>query len=490
MKKKFVQIVLAAATAAALSAAMVLTAVAAPNFDVPSTGTVPGPGYTSQSGEYSGVGNQLMRIGIYYGSNGKSSVELTTVTGDGFLLGYYDSQNVFVQQASTTSLNLTVRVDPSSNDAIAVYDGVGTLLYTYYTGQGEGLGIEPFSLSGAKTIVKCGYPYYGSFRFDRTTANSGQMTIVNLVRLDDYIKGVVPYEMSASWPIEALKAQAVCARSYALSHINANHQRNYNFDLCDTTDCQVYQGVYSSGTSAKVNQAVEQTSGVTLMYNGDYCDAVYSSSNGGASESAVNVWGSDIPYLIGKEDPYEAYLSDTIPNYEWSFQFTGEELQERLIAEGYTKCGVITQVQATTSNTGNVIVLTFTDEYGKSYSVYRTACRTFLSLRSMRYTVSSDGRTSDGTLTVNDGGTLDMTDGLTVIDGSGNLTTIENGYLITAGGVTEIGSASAGGTVFTFSGTGWGHNVGMSQYGAYAMAELGYTYAQILEFYYTGATLG
>ena len=487
MKKKIIQIV--SSSLVAVSLLTVAALAVSPETDrVPSNST--GLGYTAQDSDYTGVGEQLMRIGIYYGSNGKSSVDLTTVTGDGFLLGYYDSDNRFVQEAETTSPDLTVQVDSSNEDTITVSDrSTGTVLYTY-TGQGEGLGVEPYSLSGEQTIVKCGYPYYGTFRFDRATASSGQMTIVNLVRLDDYIKGVVPYEMSASWPIEALKAQAVCARSYALSHINSNHQRNYNFDLCDSNDCQVYQGVYSNGTSDKINQAVEETSGVTLMYNGQYCDAVYSSSNGGASESAVNVWGSDIPYLIGKEDPYEAYLADSIPNYEWSFQFTGEELQERLIDEGYTRCGVITQVQTTTSDTGNVIVLTFTDEYGKSYSIYRTQCRTFLSLRSMRYSVSSDGGTSDGTLTVNDGGTLDVTGGLTVIDGNGDLTTIENGYLINAGGVTEIGTAAASGTVFTFSGTGWGHNVGMSQYGAYAMAELGYTYDQILEFYYTGATLG
>ena len=483
MKKKFVQTVFLSMAAVSM---LTIAALAAPPVGVPSAEI----GYTRQNSGYAGVGGQLMRLGIYYGSNGKSSVDLTTVVGDGFLLGYYDVNHNFMVQSSTTSLNLTVQVDPVSSNTITVYDrSTGMALYTY-SGDGEGLAVEPYSLSGQQTIVKCGYPYYGAFRFDRKTAGSGQMTIVNPVRLDDYIKGVVPYEMSASWPIEALKAQAVCARSYALSHINSSHQRNYNFDLCDTTDCQVYQGVYKSGTSDKVNRAVEETSGVTLTYNGKYCDAVYSSSNGGASESAANVWGSEIPYLVGKEDPYEAYLADSIPNYEWSFQFTGAELQTRLISKGYTKCGVITQVQTTTSNTGNVIALTFTDEYGKSYSVYRTECRTFLTLRSMRYSVSSDGGTSGGSLSVNEGGTLDMTGGLTVIDGNGNLSTIDGGYLITAGGVTEIGTASASGTVFTFTGTGWGHNVGMSQYGAYAMAELGYTYDQILQFYYTGAVLG
>ena len=500
MRRKFLQITAAAVAAAAALTVSTLAAMP-PDFFPPETSPsetlppeteqpLPGPvGYTGTEGAYSGVGNQLMRIGIYYGSNGKSSVDVTTVTGDGFLLGYYESGSQFVQETSTTSLNLSVEVDPMG-DGLVVYDrSSGEVVYAYY-GQGEGLGIEPYSLSGEQTVVKCGYPYYGSFRFDRATASAGEMTIVNLVRLDDYIKGVVPYEMSASWPLEALKVQAVCARSYALSHINSSHQRNYNFDLCDTTDCQAYHGVYSGSSADKVVASVEETSGLTLMYNGEYCDAVYSSSNGGASESAVNVWGSDVPYLIGKEDPYEAYLADSIPNYAWSFTFSGEELQQELVDAGYTKCGEIVQVQTTASDTGNVIALTFTDEYGKSYSVYRTQCRTFLSLRSLRYSVSSDGGATDGSLTVNDGETLDPAAGLTVIDGSGAVTTIDGGYVITAGGVEEIGSAAASGTTFTFSGTGWGHNVGMSQYGAYAMAELGYTFQQILEFYYTGATIG
>ena len=370
MKKRSIQIVCSAAVAAALLTVASLAAQPPgyyPPVDVPTSQPGAGLGYTSQPSSYTGVGSQLMRIGIYYGSNGKSSVDLTTVTGDGFLIGYYDNNDVFVQMSSTSSRDLSVQADPLS-DAINVYDrSSGALLYAYLPGQGDdGLGIEPFSLTGAQTVVKCGYPYYGSFRFDRATANAGQMTIVNMVRLDDYIKGVVPYEMTASWPLEALKAQAVCARSYALSHTSSSHQRSYNFDLCDTNDCQVYRGVYSGSSADKVVASVEQTSGVTMMYQGEYCDAVYYSSNGGASESAKNVWGGDVPYLIGKVDPYEAYVADSISNYAWTFQFTGEELQQELIDAGYTGCGRIVQVQTGLSDTGNVITLTFTDEYGKS----------------------------------------------------------------------------------------------------------------------------
>ena len=119
MKKKIIQIV--SSSLVAVSLLTVAALAVSPETDrVPSNST--GLGYTAQDSDYTGVGEQLMRIGIYYGSNGKSSVDLTTVTGDGFLLGYYDSDNRFVQEAETTSPDLTVQVDSSNEDTITVSD--------------------------------------------------------------------------------------------------------------------------------------------------------------------------------------------------------------------------------------------------------------------------------------------------------------------------------------------------------------------------------
>ncbi len=487
MRKKFVQIVSLSMLTALLLAcfAPVAAAPAAP----------------------SDLGSRLMRIGIYYAENGKSSVELKLTAGDGFEFGVYDGEGNFSalpEAAPAAVKSVTVQVDAGTNFGFAVFDtATGAELCRYDDrGLGTGLAVRPYSLSGERTVTKCGYPYYGAFRFERFSANNDLMTIVNYVCLDDYVEGVVPYEMSASWPLEALKVQAVCARTYALTRINATHQNNYHFDLCDATHCQVYKGVYSGAQADKVVEAVRGTSGVTVQYNGKYCETVYSSSNGGASESNINVNGRDYPYLIGKLDPYEALIADSIPNYHWSKSFTAQELRSKLVADGYETCGPITGVQTTLSPTGNVIALTFLDANGKSYTIYRNRCRTFLSLRSLRYSVTGEnGATAPGSggggLVDSSGGALDFSKGVSVIDGSGNISTVTGGYVITASGVQEIAAGSpagpspvAGGSVYTFTGTGWGHNVGMSQYGANAMAQQGYGYQEILEFYYTGVTVG
>ena len=85
-----------------------------------------------------------------------------------------------------------------------------------------------------------GYRYYGGFRYERI--GGGDLTVVNILDLETYIKGVVPYEMSSSWPLEALKVQAVCARSYAYINIHSGKHTSYHFDVCNTTDCQAYYG--------------------------------------------------------------------------------------------------------------------------------------------------------------------------------------------------------------------------------------------------------
>ncbi len=124
--------------------------------------------------------------------------------------------------------------------------------------------------------------------------NRGQkLTVINNVTLEDYIKGVVPSEMPSSWEIEALKAQAIAARSYALA--NLGKRAALGFDLKDTPEDQAYGG--ASAETAKTNSAVNDTAGLVLTYNYKVISAYYSASAGGQTINSKDLWGKDLPYI-------------------------------------------------------------------------------------------------------------------------------------------------------------------------------------------------
>ncbi|MGQ9853696.1 MAG: SpoIID/LytB domain-containing protein [Candidatus Oleimicrobiaceae bacterium] len=129
---------------------------------------------------------------------------------------------------------------------------------------------------------------------------AGQVTVVNVVSLEDYVRGVVPYEMGGHFPIEALKAQAVAARTMALFTMGSRHPDD-PFDLCADVHCQVYGGV--TGESEQTNLAVRATAGEVLTYGGQLCEVAFSSVCGGHTEHNDNVWqGTAQPYLRGVLD--------------------------------------------------------------------------------------------------------------------------------------------------------------------------------------------
>ena len=375
-----------------------------------------------------------------------------------------------------------------------VVTGTSTILFQYDDlGKGTGLGVMPNTVDGGgdyATVFK-NTTWRGGFRYERVGGKN--LTVVNMIRLDDYVKGVVPHEMSNSWPIEALKAQAVAARSYALSL--RNRHSSYHFDICTTTDCQVYSGLSRAGSNS--DAAADQTAGQVARYNGNIAQTCYYSSNGGASEGSATVWGgnqSNYPYLAGVVDPYEATVS--IPSYSWSQSYTPAALAGKLNAKGYAVGNTVASaVISSRTPSGNPAGVTFTGGNGKIYTLTARQMMSAFGFRSYRYEILDGGTAAQETVNVN--GTAVASSGLYAIGGDGRITAVgQDACVITSGGVsqlsTESGGTSAGGSPgkFTFSGKGWGHNVGMSQYGAYAMALQGYTYDQILKFYYTGITVG
>ncbi len=391
----------------------------------------------------------------------------------------------------------------------AVATGTNTILFQYDdNGGGTGLGVEPVSLNGEKCATwSKDRLYNGGFRFERI--NGGMLTVVNILGLEDYVKGVVPNEMSDSWPIEALKAQAVAARSYALS-LGAKHARHH-FDICFDVDCQAYYGRAKAGANS--DGAVDQTAGQVALYNGKAAQAFYYSSNGGASESSSTVWGSNqanYPYLIGKIDPYEAVSG---VNNGYTKTVSSATLVAGLKKLGYNGVGssIVSIAVTSLTDSGNPRQVTFTDNNGAAFTINSRYVVSMVGLRSYRYGFDSAPaqQPSPGpSLSINGAAPVSGTDGLYAIDGSGNLAPVgADAYVITDSGVSRLdpGGGTAGtGTgglgslssttgqngTFTFVGKGWGHNVGMSQFGAYAMASQGYTYQEILQFYYTGITVG
>lgn len=382
-------------------------------------------------------------------------------------------------------------VGTSSYGVSVVITGTNTILFQYDDkGGGTGLGIQPDQSGGSVDYATWfkGYQYYGGFRFERISG--GDLTVVNIVSLEDYIRGILPYEMSSSWPLEALKAQAVCARSYAVTSLN-KHSSSH-FDICNTTDCQVYRGTGSA--NATTDRAVAETVGQYVWYNGTVCQAVYFSSDGGATENCENVWNSALPYLRGKFDPYEASVADKIPSYNWTVTYTGKELQARLnsLNSKYDFGEIADLYVSQVTGTDNVYSIVVVDVNGKSQTFSKENARTVLGVRSQRFTIS--GGNGGGEYSVTGGSTLSNIAEAWVIGGDGSVSQIGTSgvYAITGSGMEQVtaqSGTSAGDRTFVISGTGNGHNVGMSQWGAYAMAQQGYTYQDILKFYYTGVEI-
>ncbi len=485
------------------------------------------------------ISDDIVRVGLYYGSTALAAPQLQNFQGSGYQAGYYDGGEAFhslypisdtkvvilrddnydraangtyapssgatatvgayhVQLPATYATAAQAQTAAQSAGGFAAYvddvyrvrtgsyatllaaqtagaplggtpvGGSATCTTVIETESGSILfeydGTQDFALApqGSSPVTWCkGYKYYGNFAYPR--AANGNLSVINYVRTEDYVKGVLPYEMSASWNVEALKAQAVCTRSYAMSETK---HRADGFDLCATTHCQVYQGMNLA--TANSDAAVDGTKGVYAAVNGKPIQLFYFSSDGGATEDAANVWGGEHSYLTGKLDPYE---TAAVPESQavWSVTLTAAQVQAKIRAID-SSFGTLSNL-AVTQNTavGNVLELTATDTAGKKVTISKAACRSTFSLNSQRYTITASGSSSSS-------------DAPTSI-GAGIL----SGFQRAMNGSGDTQATAA--TSYTFSGTGWGHHVGMSQYGAKAMAEQGKSYEDIMHFYFTDITL-
>ena len=339
-----------------------------------------------------------------------------------------------------------------------------------------------------------GYKYNGGFQYIR---DGGNISVINFVPMQEYVKGVVPYEMSAQWPLEALKAQAMCARTYALYNYGKHGK---NFDVCGTTDCQVYSGANSATENS--DRAVDETYGAYILYDGKPINAVFCSSNGGATENSENVWSATLPYLRGVYDNNEDL--DTCINGRWTYEYSSDELTYILNAKGYPCTKIVNMYVKKFTDTGNVYTLTLVDSSGKEFDFSKEKARTILYsstykkyTHSQRYTVKRKGEEDDSKARLYINNPYNSVNAITQsvyavgADGKKKVAT-DSVSILTASGKSEFkpqtdtnATSSPEEASFIVSGTGWGHNVGLSQNGAKAMALRGERAEDIIHFYYT-----
>jgi stage II sporulation protein D len=299
--------------------------------------------------------------------------------------------------------------------------------------------LTPLNQGSFVMFKKEGYTrrFSGSITFKKTDADS--FIPINSLDIENYVKGVLPFEESNDFPIEALKAQAVAARTYCI--MNKGKYSSEGYDLTDDISSQVYRGYVPY--YANCNSAVELTAGEILTFNGQAINAYFSSSNGGYTEQNDNVWsGSQLSYLIESQDPYDT------ANRNWAQALSSPDI-DSLLKTRHPELNVkqflnidIANIKKYTSGRISSLKLIYVDNNNsqQEYTLTKSEARTFFGLKSSLYTVtlSKDSSNTD---------------------------------------------------VFTFTGSGYGHGIGMSQWGAYGRALSGQDYKTILAFYYDNTSV-
>lgn len=326
--------------------------------------------------------------------------------------------------------------------------------------------------------------YRGWFEFKRQI---NTLTAINVVDHQDYLYGVVPAEMPPSWHMEALKAQAVAARSMSIYQKNKYLKDGYN--VCDTIYTQVYNGF--TGESARTNQAVDETKGMVATYNGKVAETVFFSTSGGHTEDPQYVWGNSVAYLKARPDPYEL-----VPEGKpWTRTISLAEINRSLGAGINIGTAQGLKINSYTP-AGRVNELEIVGSLG-SHKLTKETIRTFFagtkegSLRSRMFTMENSSLAAASKplqdIEVYKG---DMLRHIMGVNGKilplGESVVVEGqSGQVTYGGTSNQGGQVAYGDV-VISGKGYGHGVGMSQSGARGMADAGHTYDQIIEYYYQG----
>ncbi|RXT09101.1 SpoIID/LytB domain-containing protein [Ammoniphilus sp. CFH 90114] len=386
------------------------------------------------------------------------SVKLVNFIGNPNRLTLELSGEYFLSGASL-SLSQGVYELRVENNAISLYHNGQALS----TGQPH-LSLQP---SSNEQILKLGHrSYLGTMNF--TLENGTTIRPVNTLSIENYVKGVIPNEMPASWNIEAQKAQAIAIRTYAM--------RRQHQVIDDTTNFQVYGGHHNYVTSIR---AVDETRGQVLNYQGELVEAVYSSSNGGKTEASGSLW-KPVEYLLAQVDPYD-------PKNPWTIKLSKQQIDLSQLDLSLSQLWwTTTREQDFTLMSHIKVWLQQNGWAGKDIKIYSIPTLEWANVktggdRETMAMISIDFLTRDSL------GNIEVAK----FERS-NLPLAELRKMLGGNQVMKsfyVDPIIDHGDAFTVQGKGFGHGVGMSQYGAKSMADQGLKVERIISFYYPGTTL-
>jgi len=429
---------------------------------------------------------QIVRVGLlrlFYNQNTIHIASTNIEVGHGLSNGSFSPS-----QTLTSANGFTAQV-VSGQVVLRAGNTSGNIVFTFNsaTGSAQVRGI------GGGNITLGNYTYRGVIEFH--PYDSGRITAVNVINVEDYLLGVVPLEMSPTqFHQEALRAQAVAARTFSIHTRDTTRRHSEWLDLCDRPQCcQSYRGV--GNEHANTTAAVQATHGLMIFLPGSDVALFtpFSASSGGATSNSEHVWWAELSHLRGVPDPYE-------PNvHNWTREFTWAQLTTRVANESpaSVNIGNVTAVAVTNSHLGRVVELTFTGTNGE-WSVRGERMRTMMGFDGQNFAIS-------GATVTNIGGTtsVTVTDGIVTsqhapsslfaVNHLGQLVAVSSPFITDGLSTTQPNSgvdvSVSGGTGITVTGRGHGHGVGMSQHGANGMANAGYGFRAILQHYYTGVEI-
>lgn len=457
-----------------------------------------------------------LRVGLFYGNTSEDRYEI--YFDNGVRIGRL-SDNYITNESNYEDVRKVIAIAKNGYSEIVLQDKHGDEIRRFDLADRNIVLPLDFEDDGSFSVK--GQNYRGGVYFNDF---KGTLNLINYIDEEKYLYGVVGNEIGKSVPIEAQKAQAIACRSYA--RVKRGTHENYGFDICSTPHCQYYKGKDSEVNA--VRRAVDDTFAKTVKYDGKTVAAFYSKNSGGYTSASEDIWNERLGYLRAKQDIYS-------PDFTWKKSISKREIETKLINAGKSIGDLQAMRIEERSDAGAVKRLAFIGNTG-TVIIEKDKIRTTLGasdIKSLMFTFGGDFRNVSENKqstqhshapvqsnTINVIGkemktVIDVTDNVACIITSGGENQVQNIQPANLKGIAKSGLFTLPDTKSTqynapeiiakagslsdrigggdyikvddtvlFTGLGYGHGVGMSQDGAIEMAKRGFTYDEILNYYY------